>query len=310
MNRLFHPESQLRFVCNTSGSGKTRLVLEGLWANWGFYFTTRPQPEGVGSSDLEEALSDMERFGQLTPITDQNRATALTENLNVSSRRFLLILYARMSIFRIFLECASAMPGGITASHKGRWLLIQVAPETFLFRDMFRSLVLWVGRASKDCLYRAIQVDCLHVERLIGLKPQAIFCVLDEAQIPKNKMSDCFLSETEPAQPRPILHQIIHTWTSVLPNLIVVGTGVSTQELEIESSRVAAKEGGLGPETVTDLGAFDNEEKQRAYLQRYFPPWIPGHGPWKRDDVSGRILVAWSTSFDCGIYLASYPKEL
>ncbi|KIM25388.1 hypothetical protein M408DRAFT_210132 [Serendipita vermifera MAFF 305830] len=271
VNRLFLPGSR-KFVCNTSGSGKTRLLLEGLWGNWGFYFTARTQPEGVGSSDLEEVLLDMERFGRLTPITDQNRATALTQNQEVASRRFLLILYARIFIFRAFLECASAMPGGITANHKGRWLLIQVAPETLLLRDVFRSFVRLVGRASKEYLFEAIELDLPRVERLLGLQSTALFCVLDEAQIPTNKLSDCFRSETNPTQPRPILREIIQTWTLMFPNLIVSGTDLSMQDLEAVLVSVVAKEGGIATETVTDIGAFDNEEDQRAHLQYYCPP--------------------------------------
>jgi hypothetical protein len=59
----------------------------------------------------------------------------------------------------------------------------------------------------------------------------------------------------------------------MFPDLIVSGTGVSMQDLETVLDSAVAKESGQPPpKTVTDLGAFDNEEDQRAYLEYYLPP--------------------------------------
>jgi hypothetical protein len=98
-----------RFICNASGVGKTRLLLEGLRKNWGFYFTARPQPDGVGSSDLENVLK---KFGP--------ERLSLRANREDAYRQFYMILYARIFIFLVYLRCASEMPGGITEAHKGR----------------------------------------------------------------------------------------------------------------------------------------------------------------------------------------------
>ena len=109
------------------------MLLEGLWRNWGLYFTARSEPEKVGSSDLEDVLQDLKWFQRFEEITEENQDGALAANRRVAKRRFLLILYARVLVFRVFLECASEIPGGITEDHKGRWLLIQVAPSTLFF---------------------------------------------------------------------------------------------------------------------------------------------------------------------------------
>jgi hypothetical protein len=129
-----------RFLCNTSGSGKTRLLLEGLSLNWGLYFTARTQPEGVGSSDLENVLTSLEEFARLTKLTDENPDMAHAANRRVTSLRLDLIIYVRLFVFRVFLECASALPGGIVHEHKRRWLLVQLAPETLLGSDVFDIL--------------------------------------------------------------------------------------------------------------------------------------------------------------------------
>jgi hypothetical protein len=212
---------------------------------------------------------------------------ALAANNQVVSRRFLMVLYARMVIFRIFLEQALAMPGRITEEHKGRWLLLQVAPETLLAEpDIFSALVQLLGRASSDYLRESAQHELVVVRRLFGPRPPALFCVLDEAQIPTNKFSDCFRSDTEAAEPRPILRPIISTWTDVLPNLIVSGTGISMQQLETVLGSVVAKVDGVPPpETVTDLGAFDSEEDQRAYFKCYLPPGF-------LDTEAGEVLAS------------------
>ena len=52
-------DHRLRFVCNTSGSGKTRRLLEGLTKSWGLYFVAARDNNGVGVNDLEAALGDV-----------------------------------------------------------------------------------------------------------------------------------------------------------------------------------------------------------------------------------------------------------
>ena len=39
-------DHRLRFVCNISGSGKTRRILEGLMTSWGLYFVAAQDNNG------------------------------------------------------------------------------------------------------------------------------------------------------------------------------------------------------------------------------------------------------------------------
>jgi hypothetical protein len=258
-----------RFLCNTSGSGKTRLLLEGLCLNWGLYFTARTQPEGVGSSDLEEVLRLLDQYSRLTKITDENRTTAHAANRAVTFRRFVLVLYVRLLIFRVFLERASAStPAGIVDEHKRRWLLVQLAPETLLGSDIFKDLTVSLMAASDHYLLEGVNSELGEVRKLLSLPSSDLFCVLDEAQIPANMFSECFLSETEPVQPRPILRQLIASWTPIFSNLIISGTGISMDKLEIVLGSVVAKESSLPQITITDTGAFE-AKSQLAYLELY-----------------------------------------
>jgi hypothetical protein len=213
----------------------------------------------------------LEQFAYLKPLTDEHHDNVRIENNKVADHRSLLLLYARMFIFRVFLETASEVPGGITENHKRQWLFIQVAPDTLLARpDVFWGLTLSAGGSDRGFLKEAIQTDLAIVMSLLP-ESTALFCVLDEAQVPTNMFLDCFLSQTEPAQPRPILHEIILAWRLTVPDLIVSGTGVSMREMETVLGSVVAKEGDLAP-TMTDVGGFENEADQRAYLEQYLPP--------------------------------------
>ena len=162
------------------------------------------------------------------------------------------------------------MDGGITEDHKGRWLLIQLAPVTLLKEsDIFSKLTRLVGRRTPEYLDAAILKESMTITELLPQRP-TLFCVLDEAQT-LTKDLDYFRFSRDPAQGRPILRPIIHTWNLMLPNLIVSGTVMSMQEIKTIVGSAVAKEGG-DTEMVTEIGGFDDEDGQRAYLKRYFPP--------------------------------------
>ncbi|KAG8813639.1 hypothetical protein FRC17_001475, partial [Serendipita sp. 399] len=277
VDRLFRPGSGLTFLCNASGSGKTRLLLEGLWRNWGFYFISRHKLDDIRSSDFKQILKDMETG--LIPLTDENHATVQRQNLIFASYHLRLLLYIRFLVFRIYLECASALPGGMTEDHKRRWLLLQVAPETLLGNsDVFLEQVQILRGASCDLLDLHMVLECRSIRELIG--PLPIFCVLDEAQVLSNKFADCFQSDTEPATGQPILRQVIREWKSRVSELIVSGTGVPSEEVRPVFTHAVAKI-GYEPEMITDLGAYDNEEDQRAYFKQYLPQGFLDTDPGK-----------------------------
>lgn len=252
------------------------LLLEGLWHNWGFYFTARSQPGELGSSDLEETLMRLEKTDGLVKITEENITETLRTNGAAAHRRFLQLLVARMIIFRIFLQCAISMPYGITEGHKGRWLLLQAAPVTLMGGDIFAELTRKLIRASSEYIEDLFDKELTEVVSLFSRcqpRPPTLVTVLDEAQVILNLLSTCFRSNEDPNLPRPILCELLSTWTPLVQRLIVSGTGMSMQLVEsVLASAVAKEDGSHPPETVTDLGAFDNEKDQREYLEKYLPP--------------------------------------
>ncbi|KAK2463844.1 hypothetical protein APHAL10511_004149 [Amanita phalloides] len=57
VNDVFSPDTPKNTIfINTSGSGKTRLLLEGLCQHWGLYFTSHLDSNFLGSLDVQNAI--------------------------------------------------------------------------------------------------------------------------------------------------------------------------------------------------------------------------------------------------------------
>jgi len=230
------------------------------------YFTARTEPDGIGSRDLQEILAHLST--RLAPLPNGNWSAALQANRAVASRRFHGILYVRLKIFCIFLKYASSRPGGIRDEHKSRWLLLQIAPTTFLKSDPFEMLSQNLYDVPDNYLFANILMEKNTITTL--LNGQELFCVLDEAQVPTKLASECFRSGNEPYEARPILRELMMAWKGSFPGLIISGTGISMDKIGAVFSSAIAKEGGE-PLTFTDLGVFDSGEGQREYMEQYLP---------------------------------------
>jgi hypothetical protein len=95
---------------NTSGSGKTRLLLEGLCSHWGFYFTcSNSGTNAIGSIDLPNLISSMDtktgfrKMLDLLPLTTKSKCQ-LENNIAISHRYFCYMLLGCLSLFKLFLE--------------------------------------------------------------------------------------------------------------------------------------------------------------------------------------------------------------
>jgi len=109
-------------ICNTSGSGKTRRMLEGLTKYWGFYLVAIPNTNGVGVRDLEEALNqvaqDSEWVSDLENIDVRERAAQGVVNSQIASKHLRKVLAARIVVFRLFLQLAIQVDGTLQEKHK------------------------------------------------------------------------------------------------------------------------------------------------------------------------------------------------
>ena len=205
----------------------------------------------------------------LMKITDGD-VTVLNWNEEVALCHSQLLLYARYVCLRVFLQCVAEINGEITEGHKEHWLLVQLAPMTLVTEDIFISFTNLAGGASSEYLVPAIQKEHRTIKNLL-LPRSTLFCMLNEVQA-LTKNLNYFQSFADPTKSRPILHPIVAAWSHMLPNLIVLGTGISMEEVETDIGSAVAKEGGHQQERVTYIGGFNDEDGQRAYLKWYLPP--------------------------------------
>ena len=278
-----------RFLCNTSGSGKTRLLLQGLCRNWGLYFTAR-NVGGIGSADLEEVSKLF--LGTLQPITSENGLAALRSNISIASRHFSALLYARVSILHIFLNIAST--NNITENLQERWMFLQVAPAALVNEDFFAQRTRMLGHHSD--FTAEIEKEIIFIQQYLmhlNSDQAKLFCVVDEAQVltaGERAFVECFCASDVKGMPildgpRPILRQLVSNWEAPLHNMVISGTGVSMKDIEIVLGSLVAKEAGRTSETITEVGAFNDDDSHRVYMESYLPTKF-------LDTPSGKELVS------------------
>ncbi|KAG7085993.1 hypothetical protein E1B28_003516 [Marasmius oreades] len=304
LSSVFQQNSHTMLV-NVSGSGKTRIVLEGLLRHWGLYFVCEEEGTGIGSKDLSEALANVTGDSKFTEdvqslrfLSSSEFNDALRVNREIAALRFNEVLLARLVVFNQFLKCVEHHRGQQNSPlsiYLRKWLYLQLHPRLILqgneSKDLFRSLIKSFEPISeKQSLKQEIECVCRSVrEKLVRLTGQPNFyVVIDEAQVAASSCLDAFMSY-KMLTPQPILQEIVYQWTTLLPKkptarFIVTGTGVSLRDLEETVASSAFKYSPHAIAVTSDTGAFDSQENQKAYIKRYVPPEILA------TDMGGKLL--------------------
>jgi hypothetical protein len=256
-----------RFLYNTSGSGKTRLLFKGLCAHWGFYFTTCVSTDAIGSEDLATILDDLQT--DLTSLPEDGYDALLKRNRDAARTKFTVMLYIRMHAFKLFLEFLRDTQGGVNNEYKTRWLLLQVCPLALGFHDFFKDSLSFFPNITYQNIRKRVVLEKVAIEKILG-QGVPIFHVIDEAQVPAKLYAQYFRSP--PRGPRSVLRELVVTFTNLdLRNLLVSGTGISMTKVKSIVDTAVSKI-PIQQELFKDIGAFDSEASQRKYLERYVPP--------------------------------------
>ncbi|KAK1233981.1 hypothetical protein PQX77_002821, partial [Marasmius sp. AFHP31] len=182
------------FLLNTSGTGKTRLLYEGLCQNWGLYFTFAVDSTRLGVGDLSAVFgSDGDVFGDnqfdRNIVVDSESASlaspeALERNLLLSHRHLSALLLARLLVFKVYLN--AALPFVDRASElKKVWLRLQLGlwlkPCTPIpFRRIYQKVL--IHFPANDQLDEAISDTLSDIILSPGSPvPGRFFIVVDEA---------------------------------------------------------------------------------------------------------------------------------
>lgn len=94
-----------------SGSGKTRLIFEGLCQNWGFYLTSAfdQRDSSLGSSDLHTCIKERMLISELPNPSHLQYTNTLAQNRAIAHARLNEALLARIIIFGLFIDSMITM---------------------------------------------------------------------------------------------------------------------------------------------------------------------------------------------------------
>ncbi|THU75808.1 hypothetical protein K435DRAFT_974682 [Dendrothele bispora CBS 962.96] len=267
---IFH--SGHTFLVNCSGSGKTRLLFEGLCENWGLFFTCKSDFNKLGSSEISKVINDVlhkasgfKAFAASPHDSDSNR--------RIAHRHFSEILLSRLLVFKLFLEYA--LDEGITEDHKKLWLLAQLSPtilwgpEKRSSHDYFIDIRTSLNRSivSDEVIDDAILQVSTEIIELYDITQHPFYLVLDEAN---------FAAETYPRSFRdddgnyPLLKEVLRIWKKQLGHLpisfVISGTRIPRRFFETGSGEWDAFR------WCSDTGCFNSHEIQRKYVTEFLPP--------------------------------------
>ncbi|EJD03166.1 uncharacterized protein FOMMEDRAFT_156540 [Fomitiporia mediterranea MF3/22] len=275
-----------KILTNTSGSGKTRLLIELLAMKWGFYFTTAADFANLrlGSQDVYDAI--FMRIPNHTNFTEKPKDVhstnspelepAYRRNHSIVARLVYQILTARVIVFEHFLTTFRTLwPGGNKDINEAKlyWLSLQLNSSGILGCDVFKDLAKILDDASNNF----IMMDSLEIQnRLFRAISEfkldsGIFLVLDEAQVAAEQLTGCFRSYQFPEKPHAVLSPIIKSWLAATSfPIIVSSTGLSLNMINETVTSAVGKPATFLPFTTT--GAFDDKVRQEKYIRRYTPP--------------------------------------
>ena len=311
LNKSLVLKLKFSFLVNTSGSGKTRLLLEGLCENWGFYFTSLVDSSLLGSSDIQNSIQthvpDAKGFRRvLPPAGSAGYDAALRANREIASRIFRQIFLARLLIFNLFAETMKncARTSRDCRVYRARWLLLQlrpsfVHPEVW---DIFDALSCKLSNATDAFINATTKTLLGNVRSLCSsLQPEEptsspskrmctseilqlpFFCVLDEAQYAATQHNSSFRSDQNGSH-RPILREIVKAWEGQAFGegvfMIVAGTGISKDVVDQAMASAIMKDSRY--RWCSDTGAFDRQDIQLKYLQKYLPESLLSSEPGRR----------------------------
>ncbi|KAK7452133.1 hypothetical protein VKT23_012238 [Stygiomarasmius scandens] len=266
---IFHAEHT--FLVNCSGTGKTRLIFEGLCSNWGFYFICEPDSSRLGSSEIFDVIAGTLRkapgFRPFVKTTHESES-----NRRMAHRQFSEVLLSRLLIFKLFLKYA--MQEGIVEDHKKRWLLAQLSPgilwgpKTQRSHDYFVEIrsSLHKSEISDDVIDDAILQTLREIIDIWDFTKHPFYVVLDEANLAATTYPGSFRDD---GGDYPLLKEILRIWRKQLGHLpvsfIMSGTRIPRVHFEFDHGEWDTFH------WCSDTGYFDDREVQQKYVSDFLP---------------------------------------
>ncbi|KAJ6629878.1 hypothetical protein B0H10DRAFT_1939507 [Mycena sp. CBHHK59/15] len=213
---LFEPGKLAhKFLVNASGSGKTRLVLEGLSKYWGIYFTAFKRVHDHGSCDMDNILEALQTFpsfcNPLLHHTNSSFHQHLKHNRTITKALIRFLFLARLWVFRMFIDIMEAIPThqwDEIEVYRQRWLCLQIQPSMLvddgsdIFHDLTSGLVQYLGYMGPGRLKMFLESDLKFIRTTCRV--QTLYVIVDEVQHAAESYFDAFRSEFQDKQGNPI----------------------------------------------------------------------------------------------------------
>ncbi|KAL1742992.1 hypothetical protein HDZ31DRAFT_42004 [Schizophyllum fasciatum] len=254
LSNVFGRRMHTIFV-NAFGTGKTRLMYEGLARHWGIYMSYDFQFPELGASDMHRILLRTAREG---PLPADPAFARLHPQVRYARELAQRVLLGRALLFRLYLE---SLPDVHDARARKRWLLLQLSPHCLVRCDIFFDLASYLlgHNASPDFVQGIIEDTFLRIRSLIG-PDEPFFCVLDEAQRASRLFADLL-------GPTTALREIARCWEGI-NGLTVILAGQPFALAPFQSSLRSTYR------LYTDAGVFHSAEEQANFVRQYLPPEV------------------------------------
>ncbi|KAJ3884538.1 hypothetical protein GG344DRAFT_83873 [Lentinula edodes] len=272
LDRIFS-SSNHTFLVNTSGTGKTRLLLEGLCFHWGFYLTCAIDASSLGAADFPSVLNDVNWDHSWTsclpPISDSNHPSLLQGNRRLVYRAVSEALLARFIVFKMFLEVCFKQ--GFCLEQRQHWLELQIFPTNITpSYDSFSMIKYEITRAclSDEELDEAMLHLMEEIQSIWEMPGGDFFYIaVDEVNVASRMHEEAF----EDQRGRyPILKEILRSLRRRMGQLPVkfVVSGTIIPEAHFQST--------IGEwddfRWCSETGSFNDPDEHRRYITKFLPP--------------------------------------
>jgi hypothetical protein len=279
-----------RYLINASGSGKTRLMLEGLARNWGIYLSCAGGLTELRSHDLQGLRHDVPNERDFTVYLPQADApgyqSMVDRNRAIVRRHLRRLILARLLVLHQFLRVAR--DNLLERFEKSlpflrlNWLMMQLFPTAFPRSagpetDVFVAMGSLVQSLDDQLLNIKIQTTMSLIrsfihsptnDRRATIDHRGLFCVINKAQVEATPGYESFRGSGD--SPGSYFWEFASTIREIGGlTLVVAGTSPSVIKLW------ETLESGIGKSEIIrdvyDTGWFRDSEAQRHYLDLYLP---------------------------------------
>ncbi|KAL1672030.1 hypothetical protein EV122DRAFT_271970 [Schizophyllum commune] len=242
-------------IINGAGTGKTRLLFEGLSTRWGLYLPCVSNTSVPGSLDLNTGLLQLSSLSARKDASKAQTSDHDSRSAGNSRRIFTQILLSRLTLFELYLRHAPLDDPNV----RMRWLEFQLFPAAKLCYDMFDNCFRAISEhdANIEYLEGRIRDAISGIRSLLG-HDEPIYCVVDDAQ-------RAHLQSLTGPGPTTALRQMLSVWESFDAMTFVL----AGQPFDLSHFH---NSGATPYRLWTNTGFFDGDEEQRRYVRRYLPP--------------------------------------